>query len=188
MAVVREGRLEDELTTRYRRALPIALTKAGMVIVLRAHRIMVMFRPVGWATGHTARSLTVSPPVLDSGWLRVKIGPTTKYAFWVHFGRPPGRMPPVENILHWVREKHIAGSYRVVGPYAGGYPRYKRSGGRRRQQAEDLSAAWAIAKSIARKGTRPYPFLTVAFRQGRQEALRTFRVSLLAGMTKSGPR
>lgn len=178
MAVHRDGRLEESLQ-RYQRALPGALTAAGMVVVTRTQRIFVLFRPRGWATGHTVRSLTVSPPYVDSaGYMRVKVGPTTKYSWWVHFGRAPGKMPPVQNILDWVKEKHIAFE---PGPGRGGYPRYKKAPD---QDAMDLAAAWAIARSVARKGTRPFPFLTVAFRQSRRAALDVFRRALLRGLAR----
>lgn len=194
MAVRSDGRLQRDLDIRYRAALPGALTKAGMLVVTRTHRIFVVFRPQGWATGHMARSLTVSPPILDRGWLRVRIGPTVKYAYWVHFGRPPGKMPPVTpeysqsggNILDWVREKHIAGTYAIVGVQRGGYPRYKRLGKKPQRVTEDLQAAWAIAISIKKRGTKPFPFLIVGFRQSKQEALQVFRTSLLIGMAQSG--
>lgn len=178
MPVTRAGNLENNLS-RYQRALPGALTAAGQVVVTRTRRIFVLFRPRGWATGHTVRSLTISPPFMDGGYMRVKVGPTTKYSWWLHFGRKPGRMPPVDAILDWVREKHIAGTYAVTGAGKRGYPRYKRQGSRAQRQMEDISMAWAIAKGIARKGTRPFPFLTTGFRQSKNDALEAFRKSLL---------
>lgn len=47
-------------------------------------------------------------------------------------GRKPGAMPPVSAILEWVRAKRIANS------------------------ANERSVSWAIAKSIAKKGTLIY--------------------------------
>jgi hypothetical protein len=185
MAVHREGRLEENLR-RYQRALPGALTAAGKVVVTRTHRIFVLFRPRGWATGHTVRSLTVSPPYMDGRYMKVKVGPTTKYSWWLHFGRGPGKMPPIQNILDWVKEKHIAGTYRVVGTHRGRYPRYERSGGRAQREREDLDTAWAIARAIARKGTKPFPFLIVGFRQSKGAALQVFRRALMQGVAQEG--
>jgi hypothetical protein len=157
MPVRRAGNLEDNLA-RYQRALPGALTAAGQVVVTRTRRVFVLFRPKGWATGRTVRSLTISPPFMDGGYMRVKVGPTTKYSWWLHFGRDPGKMPPVQAILDWVKEKHV------------GNP------------GDELSTAWAIAKSIGRKGTKPVPFLTVGFRQSKDDALRVFRRALMRGV------
>jgi hypothetical protein len=186
MAVHRAGTLQENLE-RYQRALPAALTAAGMVVVTRTQRIFVLFRPKGIATGHTYRSLTVSPPYLSGdGLMHVKVGPMTKYSWWLHFGRGPGRMPPVQNILDWVKEKHVAGSYASVGRGLGGYPRYKRSGSKSQRASEDLDAAWAIARHIAAHGTRPFPFLTVGFRQSKAEALSVFTRVLAQGMVRRG--
>jgi hypothetical protein len=183
MPVRREGRLEPNLQA-YQRALPGALTAAGIVVVTRTQRIFVLFKPRGWATGRTVRSLTVSPPYVDGRYMRVKVGPTTRYSWWLHFGRPPGKMPPVQDILDWVKEKHIAGEYRVVGTRRGRYPRYQRSGSRSQREREDLDAAWAIAKSIAKHGTKPFPFLAVGFRQSKGDALRVFRRALMQSVAQ----
>lgn len=176
MAVEREGRLNRELTNRFNRAAPGALTAAGAVVVMRTQRIFVTFRPRGWATGATVRSLTVGPPERSRGRnsMRVKIGPTTKYAWFLHQGRRPGKPPPVYAILDWVREKHISGSYSVQTR--------KRLGSKATRESEDLATAFAIARAIGKRGTKPFPFLLVGLRQSRQEALIVFRRVLLANM------
>ena len=112
--------------------------------------------------------------------MRVNVGPTTKYSGWLHVGRKPGKMPPIENILDWVKEKQIAGTYAVMGPT--GYPRYKRQGGKAQQEREDLDAAWAIAQHIAKHGTKPFPFLLLGFRQSKGAALEVFRRTLARGL------
>ena len=156
MPVTREGRLNDNLE-RYQRALPGALTGAGAVVVTRAQRMFVLFDPKGTATGATKRSITVSPPYTSGGYTRVKVGPTTKYSWWLHFGRRPGKFPPMQAIRDWVKEKHIP---------------------------EEM--AFPIARSIAEKGTQPFPFLTVAFRQSKQAALDVFIRMLARGMVTGG--
>jgi hypothetical protein len=144
----------------------------------------VLFRPKGIATGHTYRSITISPPYMDGNYMRVKVGPTTKYAWWLHFGRKPGKMPlklvdgklqPVPSLVDWVKEKHISGSYSTSG---------RRRGGKARREAEDLDVAWAIARSIGRHGTKPFPFLTVGFRQSKAAALRVFQRTLAQGVAR----
>lgn len=64
----------------------------------------------------------------------------TGYAGAVEFGRKAGRMPPVDIITQWVRRK-----LRV------------------RDNKKAKSIGFAIAKSIARNGTKAYPFLAPAY-------------------------
>jgi len=52
------------------------------------------------------------------------------YAQWVEWGRPPGKMPPLEAIRAWLRVKGI-----------------------------EEKAAFPIARAIGRLGTRPQPFI-----------------------------
>lgn len=180
MAVHRSNTYEKRLRA-YQNALPYALMSAGMVVLARIQRIFIIFRPRGWATGATVRSLTVSPPYRDaSGWWRVKIGPQTSYAKYVEFGRPPGKWPPIENILDWVREKHIAGTYAVVIGKRG--PRYKRQGSKKQRDREDRQVAFLIARKIGQEGTDPFPAVLVGFRQSKVEARRVFMRALIQGM------
>ncbi len=72
----------------------------------------------------------------------------------MEWGRRPGKMPPVEAIALWVKRRGIAGSYNVKTR--------KRLGGRQQRDREDLSLAWAIAKHIARYGTKEH----LMFEQG----------------------
>lgn len=162
--VSRKGDLEKNLK-RFERALPGALTAAGMVVVTRTQRIFVIFRPRGTATGATWRSITVSPPFEEGGWMRVRIGPQTPYAKALHEGRPPGERPPVEphhalggySILDWVKEKNLL---------PGGRPKDLRS------------LAYAVATNIGKFGTKPFPFLRAGFDTSRKEALRVFTATL----------
>ena len=74
-------------------------------------------------------------PIGDT--IRTTVGPTVSYGAFVEFGRGPGRMPPVNAIKDWILEKFRG---RIAG--------------------NDLSSvAWAIAKKIARRGTRGYPYM-----------------------------
>jgi hypothetical protein len=131
------------------------------------------------------RSLTVSPPYIGAdGYMRVKVGPTTKYSWWLHYGRGPGKQPPIQDILDWVHEKHIAGRYAVVGQSLGRYPRYGRRGSRSQQEMDDQATAWAIARHIAQHGTRPFPFLITGFRQSVQDARQVFWRALLQGAAR----
>lgn len=52
------------------------------------------------------------------------------YAYWVDKGRGPGKQPPIKNLVEWCNRHSMKG------------------------------AEWALAKKIARDGTKPHPFLT----------------------------
>lgn len=88
-------------------------------------------------------------------------GKKNGYAYFVEYGRRSGKMPPVEMLMEWMRKRttqsaalksalvHIEGR-RV-----------------RRESAytkDDLlrSAAWGLAKWIAKHGTKPHPFFAPA--------------------------
>lgn len=64
----------------------------------------------------------------------------TGYAGSIEFGRKAGKMPPVDIIQQWVKRKLRIDNIKKA-----------------------KSAAFAIAKSIAKNGTRAYPFLGPAY-------------------------
>lgn len=83
------------------------------------------------------------------------------YAYFVEYGRRAGKMPPVEMLMEWLRKrttrsKALRSAVDIL------------EGKRRKREAaytkDDLlrSAAWGLAKWIAKKGTRPHPFFTPA--------------------------
>lgn len=183
MAVTRKGTTEEVLE-RYQRALPGALTAAGSVVVIRIQRIFIIFRPRGIATGATYRSITVSTPFTVGPWMRVLVGPTTDYARHLEFGRLPGKPPPIDAILAWVKEKHIGGTYAIQQGKRG--PKYKRVGKKKVRDAEDRSVAWAIRHSIGEKGVKPFPAVRVGFRQSKRDALQVFRRAMMSQLAWTG--
>lgn len=60
--------------------------------------------------------------------------------------RPSQKMPPIKPILDWVRERGIKGSSK---------------------QSQE-SIAWAIAKTIQKKGYRPQPFIQPSLNQAAE--------------------
>jgi len=75
-----------------------------------------------------------------SGDVRVVVGTGNSVSVFapahIHFakyGRAPGKMPPVEPLIEWVKKKGIVKS-----------------------DKEARGTAWAIAKSISKKGTKNY--------------------------------
>jgi hypothetical protein len=67
--------------------------------------------------------------------------PTAPYAWYVIFGRGPGKMPPPQALLPWVWKKLGVTGFRA------------------------RSVAWNIARKIGRKGTKPNDFVTPIVRK-----------------------
>ena len=88
------------------------------------------------------------------------------YAAAVEYGRRKGKMPPVEMLMEWLR-KRTSRSKALKSAVA-------HMEGRRRTRKEAYtkdtllrSAAWALAKHIAKKGTTPHPFFGPAVEKNR---------------------
>lgn len=81
------------------------------------------------------------------------------HAYWVEFGRKAGGMPPIKPIFEWIKKKGLSDSFTP-------------NGGRRKRGADfekrAMSMAFAIAKSIARLGTKAKPFLFPAMRENEK--------------------
>ena len=108
------------------------------------------------AFGHLRNSgKTVVQPdnTVDAGFYQ-------SYAEFVEYGRKSGKMPPVDSIYEWVRKK---GARRGSALKAAAVFTHKS------EDALARDAAWAIAKSIKEKGTRPHPFLKPAYDQYRTQ-------------------
>jgi HK97 gp10 family phage protein len=73
-------------------------------------------------------------------------------------GRKEGTMKEfIKALTLWVQRKGIVGTYSVKTR--------KRTGNKATRKSQDQSAAWAIAISILRNGTRPQPFMIPAYEQ-----------------------
>ena len=87
------------------------------------------------ATGQLARGIAYQT-VEKEGEITTQIT-IPQYGIYVDKGRKPGaKMPPVQPIIEWVRVKRI-----------------------KTPQITTEQMGWAIAKSIAKKGIRPKPFI-----------------------------
>lgn len=87
--------------------------------------------------------------LINSGAVKTKgdqvmAGFPTLYAYYVEFGRRAGKFPPFRYIYEWVRVKHFA-----------------------TDDKEAKTIAYAIQKSIGKKGTRPHPFLKPAYEKNK---------------------
>jgi hypothetical protein len=84
----------------------------------------------------------------------VKTADGYPYPVGVHEGTIP-HWPPIAPIIEWVRKKGVAGTYSIKT--------HKRTGGKKKVAAQDKSAAYAIQRGIAKKGTAKHPFMTNVF-------------------------
>ena len=84
------------------------------------------------ATGNLARS--IQPKRNAPFDYEINVG--SPYAYWADQGRRAGRMPPIDAIRYWLLVKGFGG------------------------RGEDINRkAWAIAKAIAKKGTKGAHFM-----------------------------
>ena len=91
------------------------------------------------------------------------------YAYWVEYGRKSGGMPPVDVIYEWVRKKNAGkrSALKSAAVFSG-----------KSQDELAKSAAWAIAKSIKEKGTKPHPFLKPAYDQYRTQIAQYMQIKV----------
>ena len=133
-----------------------SLAEAGMLIVNDAKDNLRQNKSI--ATGQLrasgrAQAVEGDPDAVDVGFFSE--GTQGGYAAYVEYGRKSGKMPPVDYLIQWVRKKL------------------------RLPEKEARARGWAMARSIARKGTRPHPFFTPAVEKNKkavtdaiQEAIR----------------
>lgn len=78
-----------------------------------------------------------------------------KYATYVEFGRRPGKRPPIDAIRQWIDKKHVLDTFSI---------KTKRMNKRKSDyESRRNGLAFAIARSIGKKGTKAHPFLFPAF-------------------------
>lgn len=82
--------------------------------------------------------------------LDARIGPSVLYGAPVEFGRRPGKQPPVDALMGWVRR------------HGGGTPRQIRV------------RAFLLARAIGRRGTQPQPYMQPALEKNRPAIIRLF--------------
>ena len=93
-------------------------------------------------------------------------GKDTGYAYFVEYGRRAGKMPPVEMLMEWMRKRTSkSGALKSALAHIEG-----RRVRRESAYTKDYllrSAAWGLAKWIAKHGTRPHPFFAPAVEKNK---------------------
>jgi HK97 gp10 family phage protein len=111
---------------------------------------------------------------LDAGFFSQDT--TGGYASFVKYGRRAGKMPPIQMLMEWMR-KRTSKSKALQSAII------HMEGRRVRRKAaytkDDLlrSAAWALAKWIAKKGTKPHPFFAPAVEKNKGEVEATIKTA-----------
>lgn len=122
-----------------------ALQKGGMLIVNDAKANLRNNGSV--VTGLLRSSGKVQtvqgdPDAVDAGFFSQQT--TGGYAFFVEYGRRAGKMPPPDMLIQWCRKK-----LRLPDKIA-------------------KARGWAMARKIAKKGTRPHPFFGPAVEKNKK--------------------
>ena len=103
---------------------------------------------------------------LDAGFFSE--GSKSGYAYYVEYGRRSGKMPPVEMLMEWMRKKttHSKALKSALIHIEGRRVRRTKA-----YTKDDLlrSAAWGLAKWIAKKGTKPHPFFAPAIEKNKKQ-------------------
>lgn len=148
-----------------------SLAEAGMLIVNDAKDNLRQNKSI--ATGQLrasgrAQAVEGDPDAVDVGFFSE--GTQGGYAAYVEYGRRSGKMPPVEMLMEWLRKKTTT-SRALTSALV-------HIEGRRRTRANAYtkdallrSAAWGLAKSIAKHGTRPHPFFTPAVEKNKKAVM-----------------
>lgn len=127
--------------------------KIGVILVSETQDVLMKHGK--YATANLYQS--VSQKVRRMAWgYMITCFTNANYSIYVHEDTRP-HFPPVDKIQEWVKVKKLAARYSVKSK--------KRFGGTKTQHNEDRALAWAIAKSISRKGTKGIKFFELALKQ-----------------------
>lgn len=153
------------------KALDINIKRFTQLVLKAAHQGLKDF---GQAIINQAKDFIDHNDQVASGLLRdsgravsqpdktVDAGFYVGYAEYVEYGRKAGGMPPVDDIIQWLRRKAkrrgTNSAIRSAAAFSG-------------KSEEELrrNAAWAIATSIKKHGTKPHPFLKPAYEMYRNK-------------------
>jgi hypothetical protein len=97
---------------------------------------------------------------IDAGFFSNKT--TGGYAYWVEYGRRAGKMPPMSMIEAWLQKKtstrrNAKNAFASAAAFSRMMP-----------EAYRRQLAWAIARSIAKSGTKPHPFFGPAVEKNKK--------------------
>lgn len=143
------------------RAADRGLKSAGMNIILDAQNNL-RDKHIN-ATGRLSQSGKAQPVKGNEGGYDVGFMDGKSYAAAVEYGRRAGRMPPPDEMGQWAYQKLRIRDRRLA-----------------------RAAGWGIAKSIARKGTRPHPFFKPAVDKNQTRIVASVRDAVVQVINRNG--
>ena len=149
----------DEFARELNRVCKQALANLGQRIISQAQTNLKRGRNIATAL------LINSGAVKEGADNTILAGFPTIYAYYLEFGRRAGKWPPFRFIYEWVRVRHMAADD---------------------DEAQDI--AYAIQRSIGRKGTKPHPFLRPAFEKNKRRYEQVIRKGAAKVMNKDYTR
>lgn len=99
------------------------------------------------------------------------------YAYFVEYGRRSGKMPPVDMLMEWMR-KRTSKSSALKSALAHIEGRRVRRESAYTKDYLLRSAAWGLAKWIAKHGTRPHPFFGPAVEKNKMDIERAISTAV----------
>lgn len=162
--------MRDELTQVYFQSIMESLNKTAERIALAIERQVVKVLNDNKVndTGDLRKSITHEIQNKVNS-VEVVIFSNSVYAQYVHDGTKPNRrMPPIIPIRDWVKRKGLAVKLITRGKNKGSLRSIKTYKSIDEYKAVN-QVAWAIAKSIARKGTKGIKFFDIALKQSEGE-------------------
>jgi len=152
------------------------LKEFGMKIVAQAKINLKKNGSIAEGTlRNSGRTIAQADGTVDAGFY-------AGYAEFVEYGRRAGKMPPLDSIYAWVHKKklkltkkeseavHLAErEHKEKGISLKNLVKrvFKKKGEMSKQEREERTLAYLIARSIAEHGSKPHPFLKPAYEQYR---------------------
>jgi len=148
--LIYEFDLDEELVLPLQQLLegsgPMADAVFATMIAGQEHVIEQIVLRTPDNTGALGSGMSRGEPVLRGSVFEGEVMNPVPYGLPVEYGRKPGKMPPVDAIQLWVYQKGLAGTYSIETKL--------RLGSHETKQKQDRQMAWAVAKKIAKHGTK----------------------------------
>ena len=130
--------------------------------------------PIGVSSG-VRQSISYRIETTGPGSVIGYVGSHLDYAYYANYGRKPGKMPPVDKLVLWVRRKQLAGTYAIKAS-AKGY--HRRMGSKVTQYKQDRAVAFLIARAIGKHGTKETLFMEKGLEAAMPTILANFNKAL----------
>ncbi|NWF87917.1 MAG: HK97 gp10 family phage protein [Ignavibacteriaceae bacterium] len=167
--------LEDEILKRFRIEVERLTEKIGLIIERETKAVLAENEKI--ATGDLRKSIRYKVTKLVSAYL-ITCFANVKYSQYVYDGTRP-HFPPIEPIVRWVQRKGIGQSFSIkshkmvgsnrkgvaIGKRRIGLARFENLYSEKSYSEEVRSVAYAIARSMAKKGTHGLKFFDIALKQ-----------------------